>query len=214
MIKPKIPKRLLCIGMAVVMLCSMAVPAFAADTQKADTAGGQTTIPVTISAEATQLDVDVPTAFPVALDRNGEAETPTNLVITNNSYGAIAVSNITAKDNAANHGGVATWHLAAFDKDMSQVQVDSNLIGLRVAPKGGRSNATGADFLATDDSNAAEQTLLNSVNSKWVIDGATTERETDQLTVVYETNVSAVSASLTNETVANIVITIGWYTGV
>lgn len=214
MFYPKHRKRLLSLALAAFMLCALSVPAFAAETQKADTAGSQTVIPVTISAEATQLDVDVPTAFPVAVDRNGETEEPTNLVITNNSFGAIVVSNITAKDNAANHSGTATWHLAAFDKDMSQTQVDSNLIGLRVAPKGGRSNAAGADFLATDDSNAAEQTLLNSVNSKWVIDGATSQRDSDQLTVVYETNVSAVSASLTNETVANVVITISWYTGV
>lgn len=213
MFKLKNSKRLLCLGMAVMMLCTMASPAFAADTQKADTAGSQTVIPVTITAEATQLDVDIPTAFPVAVDRSGETEEPTNLVITNNSYGAIVVSNITAKDNASNHGGTATWHLAAFDKDMSQTQVDSNLIGLRVAPKGGRSNAAGTDFLATTDGSASEQVLLSSVNSKWVIDGATTQRDTDQLTVVYETNVSAVSSSLTNETVANIVITIGWYTG-
>lgn len=206
-------KRALCLCMAAAMLCAMSVPTLAAGTQKADTAGSQTIIPVTISAEAAQLDVDVPTAFPVAVDRNGETEEPTNLVITNNSYGAIVVSNITAKDNASNHSGTATWHLAAFDKDMSQVQVDSNLIGLRVAPKGGRSGASGADFLSTTDASASEQVLLNSVDSKWVIDGVTASRDTDQLTVVYQTNVSAVSASITNETVANIVITIGWYTG-
>ncbi len=213
-------RTILALCMAVAMVFSMAVTASAAtmptvdesEPNKVSSAGGKATIPVNISADATQLDVTVPTAFPIAVDHAGNvtvAETAPKIV--NGSYGAIVVSNIIVKDNATD-AEAATWHLAAFDTDMTEEKVDANKVGLAVAPKGGKSGADGTAFLKTDGSNAAAQTLLDAVDAKWVINGATDAGDTDELSVVYDANVSAVSAGITDETVANIVITIGWYT--
>ncbi len=212
-------KRILIALLIAGLLC---VPAYAADlpasgTQTVDAPNNQTIIPVNISAEATQLDVTVPTAFPIAMDPSGTVATATTPpTIINNSYGAIVVKNITVKDNAvAGDAPVAAdWHLAAYDKDMSLADVDSNLVGIAVAPKGGRSSADGTDFLKTTDSDQASQVLLDTVNAKWVLDGKTADRTTDELGIVYDSNVTAVSATITNKTVANIVITIGWFTGI
>lgn len=214
-------KKMLSLLMVVAMICATSLSAFAAEPvvmpdlpEKAektvDEAGSQTIIPVNISAEATQLDVTVPTAFPIAADPTGETVTATDTIITNNSFGAIVVSNITVKDNAT-EVDAATWHLADYDTDMSLEKVDSNKVGLELAPQGGKNAADGTAFLKTDDSNDAVQVLLDTVDSKWVLDGQT-DRDTDQLTVVYNANVSAVSETITNETVANIVITVAWYT--
>lgn len=207
-------KKFLAVVLTVAMVAAMSVTAFAADLpatgeQSVSTAGSQTTIPVQISADATQLDVDVPTSFPVATDPEGNTETGENADITNNSYGAIVVSNITVKDNA---DGDADWHLAAFDTDMSKEKVDANKIGLSVTPKGGHAGAgvTGT-ALKTTDSNPAEQTLLDAANDEWVIDGVASV-DTNKLTVTYEANVSAVSQQITNKTVANIIITVSWNT--
>lgn len=218
-------KRIVC---ALLIVGLLGATAYAADlpetgTQTVSTPNNQTIIPVTISAEATQLSVTVPTSFPVAADPTGEVTTAPDLpTIVNGSYGAIVVKNITVKDNAVTGDTpvAADWHLAAYDKDMSAADVDSNLVGIAVAPKGGRTGASGdltdpanTTILKTTDGNAAEQVLLNTVKNEWVIDGKTADRDTDQLSIAYDSNVTAVSASITNKTVANIVVTIGWYTG-
>lgn len=203
--------------LAVVMCASMVVPAFA-DTASQGAAGlsggtSENTIPVNISADVTTFDVDVPTAFPTTLDpATGTTTTANNATITNNSYGAIVVKKITAKDNAENEGGTASWHLADFAKDMSQVKVDENLIGLKVQPKSHRSGASLGTALTTTDANAAEQVLLASENIEWVIEGKDATDGSNELTVLYETNASAVSQKIVNKTVANIVIVVGWNT--
>lgn len=208
-------KKIAAIALSAAVMASMSVPAFAAGNGAAELTEGKSenTIPVTISAEATTFDVDVPTAFPTTLDpTTGDTTTADNATITNNSYGSIVVTSIVAKDNAQDNGGTATWHLTAFDKDMSQVAVDSNLIGLSVQPQSGRTGAAAGTVLKTDDSSDSEQTLLAAGSAEWVLQGKDATDGSNELTVVYDTNASAVSTSIVNETVANIVITIAWNT--
>lgn len=211
-------KKHLSLILALAMALTLSTTAFAVDASSGNAEalnGGKSenTIPVTISAEATIFDVDVPTSFPTVLNPStGETDVADNAVITNNSYGSIVVSSIVAKDNAENNSGTATWHLDAFDKDMSQVKVDENLIGLKVQPKSGRTGASLGTALTTDGSNPALQTLLAAGNSEWVIEGKDATDGSNTLTVVYDTNASAVSSTIVNEVVANIVITVAWNT--
>lgn len=199
-------KKFLAVVLTVAMVAAMSVTAFAADlpsmgTQKNETPNSETTIPVTISADATTLNVTVPTTFPAAVGPDGTPTTSEDAKITNNSYGAIKVTSIKAK-NANN------WNLAAYDTDMSKEKVDANKIGLSVAAKGGKTAATGGTALKTTDS-GDDQELLTGHEDEWVIDGQNAG-DTDELTVDYEANVSAVSVKVDNKVVANIVITIAW----
>lgn len=215
-------KKFLSMTLSLALSAALCLPAFAAGpvSTTSGAAGAlngsgksENTIPVTISAEATTFDVTVPTAFPTTLDpTTGNTTTANNAIITNNSYGAVVVSKIEVKDNADQHSGTATWHLADFDKDMSQVKVDENLIGLKVQPKSGRTSAVAGTALKTVDGSPAAQTLLASENAEWIIEGKDATDGSNTLTVLYETNASAVSAALVSETVANIVITIAWNT--
>lgn len=196
------------------MAMSMATTAMAADATALTEGKSENTIPVTVSAEATVFNVDVPTSFPteVAPD-TGETTEADGVKITNNSYGSIVVTNITAKDNAQNNSGAATWHLAAFDKDMSKVGVDSNLIGLSVQPVKNGGTATAGTALKTTDADKATQELLSAANEEWVIEGKDAAATNGNvLKVAYDTNVSPVSTKITDLTAANLVITVAWNT--
>lgn len=193
----------------VVLAMAMTSSAFAAGNASALTGGkSENTIPVNISAEATVFDVTVPTAFPVTLDpTTGEVSAADNTVITNQSYGSVKVSNIKV-DKADD------WKLAAYDTDMSKEEVDANKIGVQIAPKGGAQGAavTGT-ALATTNANAETQTLLTAdaaTADEWIINGKDATDGSDKMTLVYKANASAVSAKITNKTVANIVVTIAW----
>ena len=190
------------LGLSAFMLASLALPVWA-DGQAA-AKDSETTIPVYITSNGNTFDVTVPTSFPTQIDADtGESIDPDNLVITNNSSGSIVVSKIVAK----NHGD---WSLDSYDADLRNADVDSNLIGISVQPKGGRNSTTGT-VLKTDNSSKTEQTLLASKSSEWVIDasdGATGGK--DELQIVYSTNASPTSQLLANEQVASILITVGW----
>ena len=196
-------------SLSAALAMSMAVPAFAAGNASSLTDGkSENTIPVNISADATTFDVTVPTVFPGTVDPDtGEVTPADNATISNNSYGAIKVSEI----KVAN---VDDWNLAAYDTDMSKVQVDSNKIGIQVSPTGGAQGAgvTGA-ALKTTDASATLQTLLTASSptaNQWIINGKDATDGTNELTLKYATNASAVSQKITNKTVANIIVTVAW----
>ena len=196
------------IPFAVALACAaqLTAPAFAADTQPAakDT---QSVIPVTISADATTFDVTVPTTFPTTVDPDtGETIVPNDPKITNNSSASIVVTQI----KVTNYGG---WNLGGFDEDLRNKDVDANTIGVSVQPVGGRSGTAGTTLktvAATSDAMKAEQILLNASSDEWVIDAKDDTSDADQLSVHYDTNTTPVSESVTNKTVANIVITLSW----
>ena len=194
-------------AVSAIMAMAMTATSFAAG-NAADLSGGKSenTIPVNISAEATTFDVILPTAFPVTMDPTTGKVTPAdNATITNDSYGSIKVSNI--KVNKAGE-----WKLAAFATDMSKEAVDANKIGVQIAPKGGAKGGSGT-ALATTDANADTQTLLTDATGtadEWIINGKDATDGSNELTVLYDANASAVSQTITNATVANIVITVSW----
>ena len=208
MLNKKIASAAMSAFMAMAMTATSFAAGVAADGPAAGLNGGKSenTIPVQISADATVFDVTVPTAFPVTMDPTTGAVTPAeNTTITNNSYGSIKVSNI--KVNKA-----GDWKLAAYDTDMSKEEVDANKIGVQVTPKGGAKGGTGT-ALATTDADANTQTLLDDTAgtaAEWIINGKDATDQSNELTVLYNANASAVSQAITNATVANIVVTVSW----
>ncbi len=200
-------KKIASAAMSAFMAMAMTATSFAAD-NAADLSGGKSenTIPVQISADATVFDVTVPTAFPVTMDPSTGVVTPAdNTIITNNSYGSIKVSNI--KVNKA-----GDWKLAAYDTDMSKEAVDANKIGVQITPQGGAQGSKGT-ALATTNADANTQTLLDDAAgtaAEWIINGKDATDQSNELTVLYNANASAVSQAITNATVANIVVTVSW----
>ena len=197
-------KRIATFALSTAMLMSLAVPAFAADVNQTNSS---TTIPVTISAKATTFDVTLPTQFPITVDpKTGEATSSDKAEITNNSVGAIKVSK-SQVDNAGE------WKLAAYDTDMSKEKVDSNKIGVQVAPKGGRNATSGGTYLKTTDANTDTQVLLDGAGAnadQWIINGKGAGDESNKLTVQYGAKASPVSKDVTNEQVASIILTVAW----
>ena len=195
-------KKALSLMLTLALAASLGIPAFATNAQE----NTETTIPVTISAEATTFDVTVPTDFPTTVDPvTGETVNATDATIVNNSSGSIYVSEI----RVTNYG---EWKLADFDADLRNADVDSNQIGVAVKPIGGRSAGTGGTQLKTAAASATAQTLLTSesaTSGEWVID-AKNSGSTDELTISYDTIASPVSASITNERVASIIVTVSW----
>ena len=195
-------KKALSLMLTLALAASLGIPAFATSAQE----NTETTIPVTISAEATTFDVTVPTDFPTTVDPvTGETVNANDATIVNNSSGSIYVSEI----RVTNYG---EWKLADFDADLRNADVDSNQIGVAVKPIGGRSAGTGGTQLKTAAASTAAQTLLTSesaTSGEWVID-AKNSGNTDELTISYDTIASPVSASITNERVASIVVTVSW----
>ena len=200
-------KKIASAAMSAFMAMAMTATSFAAG-NAADLSGGKSenTIPVNISADATVFDVTVPTAFPVTMDPSTGVVTPAdNTIITNNSYGSIKVSNI--KVNKA-----GDWKLAAYDTDMSKEAVDANKIGVQITPQGGAPGSKGT-ALATTDADANTQTLLDDAAgtaAEWIINGKDATDQSNELTVLYNANASAVSQAITSATVANIVVTVSW----
>lgn len=201
-------KKIASAAISAFMAMAMTATSFAAG-NAADLSGGKSenTIPVQISADATVFDVTVPTAFPVTMNPTTGAVTPAeNTTITNNSYGSIKVSNI--KVNKA-----GDWKLAAYDTDMSKEAVDANKIGVQITPQGGAQGSKGT-ALATTDADANTQTLLDdaagTAAAEWIINGKDATDQSNELTVLYNANASAVSQAITSATVANIVVTVSW----
>ena len=192
--------RIITTALSLACALTLALPAAATDA----TLDTESTIPVTISAEATTFDVTVPTTFPTSVDpETGETTNP-EVKITNNSAAPIYVSKIEVKK-------YDDWKLGGFAEDLRNYDVDANVIGVAVKPVGGRSAGTGGTaLLTTKDGGADAQTLLNAKNEEWVID-AKNSGTTDELTIDYDTNATPVSTTITNKQVASIVITIAWY---
>ena len=194
-------------AMSAFMAMAMTATSFAAGGAATGLNNGKSenTIPVQISADATVFDVIVPTAFPVTMDPTTGVVTPAdNTTITNNSYGSIKVSNIKVTK-------AGDWKLAAYT-DMSKEAVDANKIGVQITPQGGAQGSKGT-ALATTNADANTQTLLDDAAgtaAEWIINGKDATDQSNELTVLYNANASAVSQAITNATVANIVVTVSW----
>ena len=201
--------------------------AFGASAATVDADNTATSIPVQISAQATTFNVTLPTALPATVDpATGKTAGASNATIRNDSAGPIRVSQIAViNKTSAEMSGVATgWALKDYDDfDFANANVDSNYVGISVRPVGGRSAlAAGAGTaLMTTDESESLQTLLtytkgggsNTASAgEWILDAANAG-DTDELTISYDTEISRVSADITNQQVGTLVITVAWNKG-
>ena len=196
-------KRFAALSMALCLSLSLMTAASASN--EATSSGGTASSDVTLSSTedgslegnpaATAMSVTVPTVLPIAVGTDGSVATATDAKITNNSYGAVKVSSVSIQ-------AAEGWHLAAFETNMADEKVDSNLIGFALTIGGGAQ-------LATDESSTETQTLLDAAAEGCYMTGAG-NTSGNAVTIAYDAVVSPVSNAVTNTGVASVVFTVEW----
>lgn len=201
--KTKNLKRFTALSMALCLSLSLMTAASASN--EATSSGGTASSNVTLSSTedgslegnpaATAMSVTVPTVLPIAVGTDGSVATASDAKITNNSYGAVKVSSVTIQ-------AAEGWHLAAFETNMADEKVDSNLIGFALTIGGGAQ-------LATGESSTEAQTLLDAAIEGCYMTGAGNQ-EGNAVAIAYDAVVSPVSSAVTNTGVASVVFTVEW----
>lgn len=196
-------KRFAALSMALCLSLSLMTAASASN--EATSSGGTASSNVTLSSTedgslegnpaATAMSVTVPTVLPIAVGTDGSVATASDAKITNNSYGAVKVSSVTIQ-------AAEGWHLAAFETNMADEKVDSNLIGFALTIGGGTQ-------LATGESSTEAQTLLDAAIEGCYMTGAGNQ-EGNAVAIAYDAVVSPVSSAVTNTGVASVVFTVEW----
>ena len=196
-------KRFAALSMALCLSLSLMTAASASN--EATSSGGTASSNVTLSSTedgslegtpaATAMSVTVPTVLPIAVGTDGSVATASDAKITNNSYGAVKVSSVTIQ-------AAEGWHLAAFETNMADEKVDSNLIGFALTIGGGAQ-------LATDGSSDETQTLLDAAIEGCYLTGAGNTAG-NTVAITYGAVVSPVSSAATNTGVASVVFTVEW----
>ncbi len=163
---------------------TMLFPVFATDIV---TDGGNSSVPVELTAEAATFSVTVPTALPIDVAADGTITVATDAKIINNSHGAVKVTNMTIE-------GVDDWVILDWDTaNMASERVGSTKVAMII----NGDKTTGDDAITFTDSNFPKMDGKN--------DG-----DTDELPIIYDAKVPAQSVELTNLTIANVVFTVGW----
>jgi len=200
-------KRLFSLIMTLCMIFAMTTGAFATNT--ATSSGDSASSTLTLSSTddgtldgapaPTAMSVTVPTALPMAVGTDGTVTTATDAKIVNNSFGAVKVSNVTVT-------GANGWTITTFgSKDtLASEKVDSNKFGFSITIGGGTA-------LNTDNSDANSQTLLSSAISGCYMSGVG-DSVNNTVAVTYDAIVTAVSAAVTNVSIASVVFIIEWDT--
>ena len=196
-------KRFAALSMALCLSLSLMTAASASN--EATSSGGTASSNVTLSSTedgslegnpaATAMSVTVPTVLPIAVGTDGSVATASDAKITNNSYGAVKVSSVTIQ-------AAEGWHLAAFETNMADEKVDSNLIGFALTIGGGTQ-------LATGESSTEAQTLLDAAIEGCYMTGAG-NTSGNTVAIAYDAVVSPVSSAVTNTGVASVVFTVEW----
>lgn len=196
-------KRFIALSMALCLSLSLMTAASASN--EATSSGGTASSNVTLSSTedgslegnpaATAMSVTVPTVLPIAVGTDGSVATASDAKITNNSYGAVKVSAVSIQ-------AAEGWHLAAFETNMADEKVDSNLIGFALTIGGGAQ-------LATGESSTETQTLLDAAIEGCYMTGAGNQ-EGNTVAIAYDAVVSPVSSAVTNTGVASVVFTVEW----
>lgn len=196
-------KRFTALSMALCLSLSLMTAASASN--EATSSGGTASSNVTLSSTedgslegnpaATAMSVTVPTVLPIAVGTDGSVATASDAKITNNSYGAVKVSSVSIQ-------AAEGWHLAAFETNMADEKVDSNLIGFALTIGGGTQ-------LATGESSTEAQTLLDAAIEGCYMTGAGNQ-EGNAVAIAYDAVVSPVSSTVTNTGVASVVFTVEW----
>ena len=196
-------KRFAALSMALCLSLSLMTAASASN--EATSSGGTASSDVTLSSTedgslegnpaATAMSVTVPTVLPIAVGTDGSVATASDAKITNNSYGAVKVSAVSIQ-------AAEGWHLAAFETNMADEKVDSNLIGFALTIGGGAQ-------LATGESSTETQTLLDAAIEGCYMTGVGNTAGSS-VAIAYDAVVSPVSSAVTNTGVASVVFTVEW----
>lgn len=173
------------------VVASLALPTFATNIT---TDGGNSSVPVELTAEAATFSVTVPTALPIEVDADGTVNVADDVAIVNNSPGAVKVTNMTIT-------GAGNWAIVDWDSaDMSTEKVGSTKIAMVI-----NNDKTIAD--------SGDGKLITFTEDNFPKMAGKNDGDTDELPITYDAKVPAQATELSDLTIANVVFTIGWDTG-
>ncbi len=133
-------------------------------------------------ARVTKFSVAVPVVLPLAVSEDGEIHAATGQAIRNSSTGDIKVSSVTV--NAGNG-----WKLVPFTTNMAAEKVDAKKIGFSIN-----------DIETTKNGNSEALKL----SGNWTV------KEDGNLPLEYDAVVSAMSKSVTDESILTVVFVLEW----
>ena len=179
-------RKILSLFLAMTMVCSLSMSVMATDIT---TDGGNSEVPVELTAEAATFSVTVPTALPIDVAADGTVTTADDAKIVNNSHGAVMVTNMTIV-------GADNWEILDWDTaDMSSEKVGSAKVAM----------------IINNEKTTADDTITFNQANFPKLDGTSDAISTDELAIVYDAKVPAQASAISDLTVANVVFTIGWY---
>jgi hypothetical protein len=176
-------KRVFSSILIVAMALALAIPVFAAEL---NTAGGDSSVPVTLTTTAATFSVTVPTALPITVSADGTVTTANDVKIINNSPGAVKVTNMTISSGE--------WTEVDYDTiDVAALQTDSFVLAMNI----------------NGDKTTADNTITFTPSNWPAFDGKNAGA-TDELPINYDAKLSIQTAENTDVTIATVVFTIGW----
>ena len=113
-------KKILSLLLAISMLASMSVTAFASQGANLD---ADTSVPVELNVSAVTFSVTIPSVLPVIVDTDGTVEVATNTKIINNSQAKVEVKDLTVV-------GQNGWSLTSMDSDFANMLVNTKKLGM------------------------------------------------------------------------------------
>ncbi len=173
-------------ALALLLCMSMALgqTAFAAGV---NTSGGDGTVPVELTAEATTFKVRVPTILPVDVDADGVVTVADDARLVNESAGPVRVSNVAV----TNENG---WELQDWDSFVPEkAKVDAKQYAM---------------VIRDDKSDGSDNGLAFDPNHWPVMTAAGTSGAA--VDVIYDSKVAPQSSILTDMTMGLAVFTLGW----
>ena len=128
------------------------------------------------------FSVTAPVTMPLAVDQNGGVHAAENLIIRNNSTGAVEVTGVTiSTDNG--------WTLVPYATNMAREKVDTRLIGFSL------------NGVETDTEGSSE---ILPLNGDWTVP------ENGNLPLSYDAVISALSQPVTDQAVLSVVFVLEW----
>jgi hypothetical protein len=178
-------QKFLSLVIAAAMAVSTLVPAYAETTISAS--GGTGNMQLVATIQAATFSVVVPTSLAITVAADGTVTTADNAAITNNSYGAVKVSNMTI---TASNG----WSTVDYDStNVGAEKVDSKKFALVIND----CKTTGADAITFDASK------FPSISGK-------TGDIASSLALTYDAKVVPQTTSQTNMEAAKVIFTVTW----
>lgn len=169
--------------LAFTMLVCLTIPVFATELT---TAGGDSSVPVTLTSTSATFSVTVPTALPIVVSADGTVTTATDVKIVNNSPGAVKVTNMTISSE--------DWEEVDYDSiDVAALQTDSYVLAMSI----NGDKTTGDDTISFTASNWPK------------LDGKN-DADSDELPISYDAKLSIQTSENNEVQIATVVFTIGW----